>query len=95
VLARNIGKFFSGLRQPGKGLSLPTMHVRDDDLCAAFVFDGRPGSVLSGVRARQEYEVTIYSGTDSNLCDVVREGELLRRRVRTFTGTEMNCGEGN
>ena len=68
--------------------------MRDDDLCAAFVADGRLGSGLSGDRARQEYEVTIYGGTDCKLCDVVREGELLRRRVRTFTGIENELRRG-
>lgn len=45
-------------------------------------------------RARQGYEVTIYSGTDCKLCDVVREGELLGRLGRKFTGTEVVRREG-
>ena len=45
-------------------------------------------------RARQEYEVTIYSGTHCKLYDVGREGELLERRDRKFTDTEVDRVEG-
>ena len=79
VLARNIGKYSLMLQQPGKGLSLQARSMRDDDLGAAFAASGRPGSVLTEARARRECEVTIYSGTNCKLCEVVREGELLGR----------------
>ena len=78
------------LRQPGKGLSLQTRRMTDDDLGAAFAAGrevaGEADLCRKLVRQEKEYEVTIYSGTDCKLYDVVREGELLGRRRRTLRG---------
>jgi len=80
VRAGNIGKFSLVSRHPSKGLSLQARSMTDDDLEAAFAASGRPRSSLSGgpERARNA-KVTIYSGRDCKLCEVVREGELLER----------------
>ena len=68
VLVGNTGKFSLVLRQPGKGLSLQTRRMSDDDL-GVFVAGRRPGSVICGaesdlVHARKNTKVTIYSVTD-------------------------------
>jgi Flp pilus assembly protein CpaB len=47
VLAGNIGKFSLALRQPGKGLSLPTRRLTDDDLGAALA--AGPSLLRAGV----------------------------------------------
>lgn len=45
--------------------------------------------------ARQKIRnVTICNGTDCKLYGVVREGELLGHRGRTFAGTAVECGKG-
>ena len=96
VLAGNIGKFSLVLRQPGKGLSLQTKRMTDDDLGAAFAAGGtttKDRSILCEPGKRNT-KVTIYSGTDCRLYDVVREGELLGRRRGILRGIAVDCGEG-
>jgi hypothetical protein len=64
--------------------------MRDDDLGAALAAGGRPGSVPAGLElvlgapksaraGKGRTRVTIYSGKDCKLYDLVREGELLAR----------------
>jgi hypothetical protein len=90
VLAGNIGKFSLPLRQCGKGLFLQgggmTMMILVQHFAA--------GAQTKCGPEKGNTKVTIYSGTDCKLYGVVREGELLGRRVRTFTGTTAYHGEG-
>jgi hypothetical protein len=55
VLVGNIGKFSLVVRQPGKGLSLQTKRLTDDDPGAAFAAGGRPRKKVSS--AGQEKEI--------------------------------------
>ena len=54
VLASNIGKFSVGVRQPGKGLSLQTKRVTDDDVGAAFAAGGTPRKKVSSAGWEKE-----------------------------------------
>jgi hypothetical protein len=76
VLAGNIGRFSLGLQQPLRRRFLQTGCVTEMILVPQL----RPAEAEEVSSARRKYVVTIYSGTDCKLYDLVREGELLARR---------------
>jgi hypothetical protein len=54
MLAGNIGEFSAVVQQPGKGLSLQTKRVTDDDLGTRFAAGGRPRKKLSLAARKKE-----------------------------------------
>lgn len=80
VLAGNIGKFSRVFPRAAGGLSLQTSCLTDDDFTYfAAGSHEPPGSFFpsDGAFGKASATVTIYHRTDSKLCGVVHEGDLL------------------